>query len=320
MKIIKRLRDLHEEATEKYGRLGEEVRSLLKPKVEDLSWFFIDRLKGLESFALKIETGRVLVPIEMEDFFACTIVVPTVAKIDDAEALVCSLYDLKERRPPLKGQTHKTSSDFVFDDLRLYVGRRPLSSGKHPDLDGVLFEVQIKTILQYAWGISTHDLIYKSDVISWPRERIAFQVKAMLEHAELVISDVTRIADAPFVAKQDSRTRDILKIMEQSHQFWEAEKLPLDVKRFAETIYEIFSLCRIPIEQLSGVLEFEKNRCGLIPVDLSPYGFLVQALANNPTIHFENGFRNSRVRLVIHQGMDVPEWLKQPNPRILVLD
>ena len=53
----------------------------------------------------------------------------------------------------------------------------------------MIFEVQIKTILQHAWSIATHDLIYKTDTVSWPKERIAFQVKAMLEHAEIAIAE-----------------------------------------------------------------------------------------------------------------------------------
>jgi hypothetical protein len=47
---------------------------MLKPLVEQKGWFFTWRLKELESFALKIETGRVSNPVALEDFFACTIV------------------------------------------------------------------------------------------------------------------------------------------------------------------------------------------------------------------------------------------------------
>ncbi|MGD0076622.1 MAG: hypothetical protein ABSD31_20175 [Candidatus Binataceae bacterium] len=163
MKIIKQLRDLHQASSIKYERLAAEVRETLKPKVEDNDWFFISRLKELESFALKVETGRVPDPSNMEDFFACTIVVPTVLKIDDAEGLVRSLYDFHGRRPPDDAATQKASSSFAFDDLRLYVKRRTLASGKDQELDGLIFEVQIKTILQHAWSTATHDLIYKTD-------------------------------------------------------------------------------------------------------------------------------------------------------------
>ena len=74
MKVNKRLRDLYEEGNNRYSRLATEVRDMLKPLVEQKGWFFTWRLKELESFALKIETGRVSNPVALEDFFACTIV------------------------------------------------------------------------------------------------------------------------------------------------------------------------------------------------------------------------------------------------------
>ena len=66
----------------------------------------------------------------MEDFFGCTIIVQTLGKIEEAERLVCEQYELKERRPTEDNKTNKRSSDFRFDDLRLYVARKPLASGK----------------------------------------------------------------------------------------------------------------------------------------------------------------------------------------------
>jgi ppGpp synthetase/RelA/SpoT-type nucleotidyltranferase len=195
MKIIKQLRDLYQASSIKYERLAVEVRETLKPRVEVAGWFFLSRLKDLESFALKVETGRVPDPNQMEDFYACTIVVPTILQIDDAEQLVRSLYDFHERRPAADTTTSKASSSFAFDDLRLYVNRRSLGSGKDPELDGLIFEVQVKTILQHAWSTATHDLIYKTDTVSWPRERIAYQVKAMLEHAEVAIAEANRISE-----------------------------------------------------------------------------------------------------------------------------
>jgi hypothetical protein len=91
---------------------------------------YVGRVKELESFALKIETGRVPDPARMEDFFACTIVVPTLSQIEEAERLVSSLFDGVGRRPPNDAETRKTASDFAFDDLRLYVARRSSVSGR----------------------------------------------------------------------------------------------------------------------------------------------------------------------------------------------
>jgi len=321
MKIIKQLRDLYQASSIKYERLAIEVRETLKPRVEVAGWFFLSRLKDLESFALKVETGSVPDPSKMEDFYACTIVVPTILQIDDAEQLMRSLYDFHERRPTADTATSKASSSFAFDDLRLYVNRRPLGSGKDPELDGLIFEIQVKTILQHAWSTATHDLIYKTDTVSWPRERIAYQVKAMLEHAEVAIAEATRISDARAVAKKDDRTDNILRIIEQVESFWPGDRLPENVKRLAETIFELLRTCDLSANELEPLLQAEKRRVGLVPTDLSPYSFVVQAMAQSHNLDLQRKFNRNhiRFRIVIHSGMDLPGWMANAHSRIVNL-
>lgn len=319
MKIARALRDIHQTCLPDYRFLGEEVNGLLKSKVEQKSWFFFSRVKDLESFALKIETGRVPDPWKMEDFFACTIVVATIAQIEEAERLVKKYFDLSHRRPESNTLTGKASSSFAFDDLRLYVARRSSASGRRPDLDGLVFEVQVKTTLQHAWNLATHDLIYKSNTVSWPRERIAYQVKAMLEHAEVAIAEADRLADAAGVSKCDGETMSILFLIGQLRETWGDERLPEDVKRLAETVSQIFRAADLGIERFREVIETEQRRIGLLPRDLSPYAFTLQALANFANDGFRGKFNRARLRtaILIHDGMDLPEWMGEDHPRIV---
>jgi ppGpp synthetase/RelA/SpoT-type nucleotidyltranferase len=318
MKIIKKIRDLHAESDERYKRLSDEVQGLLKGEVESRGWFFISRLKGVESFALKIETGRVPEPAKMEDFFACTVVVPTLSQIETAENFLTTHYDLHERRPRDDGQTFKQSSNFQFDDLRLYLAKKASTTGKNVDLDGAIFEVQVKTVLQHAWSLATHDLIYKSDTVSWPRERIAYQVKAMLEHAEIAIAEANRLADAPAVAKKDERTTEILKLIEQIRALWSPDRLPADIKRLAETVQQIFHGCKLNVDQLAPILAAEKQRVGMLPNDLSPYAFIVQALAHSGAINFEIALgRAKRLKVLVHAGMDLPAWMQADHAKLV---
>jgi hypothetical protein len=322
MKIARCIRDLHRQCAERNARLADEVRDVLRPRVEEHHWFFLWRLKELESYALKIETGRVANPSQMDDFYACTIVVPTMVEIEQAELLVNSLYDSIKRKPSTDAMTHKRPSSFVFDDLRLYVSRRSSVSGRNADLTGLVFEVQIKTILQHAWALATHDLIYKSDTISWPLERIAFQVKAMLEHAEVAIAEANRLADASAVSKKDQRTVDTLRLILDLRHIWSLDHLPCDIKRLAETIYEILGASDLAAERYREIINAEKCRCGILPGDSSPYSFTVQALANNADIDFETKFKRRHVRttLAIHSGMELPDWMMAAHPRILRID
>jgi hypothetical protein len=259
----------------------------------------------------------------MEDFFGCTIVVPNALALPEAEALVLGLYNKVDRRPPSDEATRKRSSSFVFDDLRLYVARRALESGRNEDLAGLKFEVQIRTFLQYAWGIATHDLVYKADTVSWSMERIAFQVKAMLEHAEIAIAEAPSLARSRSVAKDHEETASLTKVLQQVTEFWPKDQLPFDVKRLAQSIMELLKACEQRADALKTLLEAEKVRAGVgtVPVDLSPYAFTVQALANNPAVDFRRMFNRKSVRtiVVVTSDMDLPAWMNEPHDRIQVI-
>ncbi len=321
MKIAQGVRALHAEREELYRRLGADVEARLRPRVEEEKWFFLGRVKQLESFALKLETGRVENPYRSEDFYACTIIVPTAARVEAAEALVASLYTLRQRRPAEDSTTHKAASNFVFDDLRLYVEQPESSSGRDADLDGLLFEIQIKTILQYAWAVATHDLTYKADSVSWPRERIAFQVKAMLEHAELAIAGAQTLAEAPAIAKSDRATNEISRILEDIATVWSDDQLPKDRKRLAETISAVLRMCRLASDQFNVIIETERLRVGLLPTDISPYAFTIQALANSKNVDLKKHLSNIRNRtsIFVHNGMELPNWMLEEHPRIIRL-
>lgn len=319
MKISAGVRNLYDASFPIFRRLADDVDARLRTRVEGKGWFFRGRVKELESFALKLETGRVSDPERAEDFFGCTIIVRTAAEIAAAEALVASHYNIKERRPPVDSVTYKSSSNFIFDDLRLFVEQPASTTGKDLDLDGLPFEVQIKTILQYAWGVATHDLTYKSDSVSWPRERIAFQVKAMLEHAEVAIAEAHSLASAPSLAKCDQSTTDITHIIQVISDSWESDKLPDDRKRLAENVHGLLRLCGAKVERLLPLINAEVERVGLLPTDLSPYAFIVQAMANSDEINLQKSINNDRNRrcIFVHSGMDLPDWMQATHSKII---
>ena len=212
MKIIQSIEAIYEEQYQLNQRLQSKVDEIFS-RIRKISWHYLSRLKQLESFALKLETGRFHDPRKLEDFFACTLVVENLDQINNARSLIRQHFDIKIQRPKSQRITHKESSSFQFDDLRLYATLKNSPFLPPDPLSEIVFEIQIKTFLQHAWGLATHDLIYKTDEINWPKERIAFQIKAMLEQAEVAISGVGNLISLPEVSKDNFETTQQKKIL-----------------------------------------------------------------------------------------------------------
>lgn len=263
-----------------------EYMEVLKKRVDDLFinnknplWHYVSRIKAEESYALKLETGRVSNPAELEDFFACTIVVENLSQIEFAIRLVEKFCIIEERRPKETSFTHKEPHSFQFDDLRLYVKLKKDEYTPASPIYNFLFEIQIKTFLQHAWTIATHGLIYKSDTISWSKERIAFQIKAMLEHAELSIAGVENLATFPEIAKEDKNSIDLKKILKIYTDFFEVEALPKDIVRLCKNTQSLLYALRLSGDELAEILEKEREE-GRGPhiSNLSPYLIVVQSI------------------------------------------
>ena len=198
-----------------------------------------------------------------------------------AEKMVRKRFKLQERRPKVDTHTLKPADSFRFDDTRLYVRWKDSFTTKPAGLDGLLFEVQIKTFLAHAWSVATHDLTYKTDEKSWPKERIAFQVKAMLEHAEISIAEAQKLATSDSLNKTDDLSRRVSRIIEMVNTLWPGVALPRDRKRLAENINNLIERVDVKLERLQEIITEEtKLGRGIKTVNLSPYCTIVQSLIN----------------------------------------
>lgn len=280
MKVPASVRRIYEDQLTFHSRLktlvDERVAGLKQPR-----WHYESRIKELDSFALKLESGRFDPPTELEDFFACTLVVANATEIATAEEKIASTFPVRVRRPASDARTRKSSECFPFDDLRLYVTVPDRPSAPPTDLTGRQFEIQIKTFLQHAWSIATHDLTYKCDDADWSKERIAFQIRAMLEHAEVSIQQAGPLAQSGLIAKEDTRTASAKATVRLIQSQWSTDELPRDVRRLATNINGILEGLRLEWWQLETILERGKAvRSGTHPTNLSPYATVVQYLCD----------------------------------------
>jgi hypothetical protein len=278
MKIPQSVRALYQELFPRYECLKVEVGKVISGNKEP-RWHYEGRVKGEESFALKLETGRVRNPQMPEDFFACTLVVENYGKIAEAEAFILKHFALEQRRPKVPAETHLEPHSFDFDDLRLYVKWVDDPAQKATGLKDLLFEVQVKTFLQHAWGIATHDFVYKSDDVDWSMSRIAYQVKAMLENAEVSIGEAKHLTGSTMLKKVDRKSSSLRSTIEQIRKRWEKERLPEDLRRLAQTLEDLMYRLNVDFDDFwKAIDEASDAGEGAKTLDLSPYAAIVASL------------------------------------------
>lgn len=301
MKIPLSIKDLYLSKYQTYISLQDSVGTWIE-SVKEKKWHYESRVKELESFALKFETGRFTFSSIFDDFFGGMIVVPSHAEIVKVEEMLREKFDLVTKKPSDKSFATYSPEHFVFDDLRLYLkfNKDKFLSPKVEALDDLVFEIQVKTFLQHAWALSTHDLVYKSENISWSKHRVAYQVKAMLENIELSISSAEVLSCNDIINKEDKRFKKLGKIVKLIESKWDDESLPKDKKRLAENIYECMSKLDIQLQDIKILIE--KTKCNTLK-SISPYQSILMALINNKIDCFEVG-NPKKLKLLISDELN----------------
>ena len=311
MKIVKSIQELYNTNLPYFKIVKNKVDEIIKSNKNE-RWHYESRIKQVESFALKVEMGRFDKSEIFEDLFASTIVVKNLNEISLAENFISTLFKIKFKRPQSRNFTHKDSYSFPFDDLRLYVSLKDFNTGElSNNLYEIVFEIQIKTFLQHAWSIATHDLIYKSDKINWAKERIAYQVKASLEQAEVTISGVEDLSKIKELAKENKATQKVNKVINLVLSHWKPEDLPNDRRRLAQNIVGFIDTIGIELNELNEILKTEKNNGrGTLTRNLSPFLIVVQSVFNIEPEKIKNYLQSdnkNKQKILITSEMDIPD-------------
>lgn len=261
------------------------------------AWHYESRVKELESFALKVESGRVSNPAALEDSFGCLLVVPNYSNIGEVEDLLQDTYGSPvERRPPSPDSTPKSTSDFRFDDLRLYFRYRDQGFGPASPLVGTVFEIQVRTFLQHAWSIATHDVVYKTDDVSWRRERIAYQARAALEQVEVSIDNITALEASTSLPSSSPETRTTNEYIALLKAHWPHDELPDNVRLLAGTLQKLMRKVGSPKPaDLEALLEAGRREYGgRHNLDWSPYRAVLQYVTQQHQAAFKKALLDKR--------------------------
>ncbi len=195
----------------------------------------------------------------------------------------------------------------------MYLKLRKDDSRRPSKLDDLIFEVQVKTFLQHAWSIATHDLVYKTNDLNWGKERIAYQIKAMLEHAEVSIQQAESISSSQLLDKQNKEVKKTKQIIRVLHKFWENEALPEDIRRLAQNVSNLLNVFELRIGTLETILKSQLGDKGERTfLNLSPYMNILQSILAydgiSANLSLKEGVTRSKVliaeELTLPAGMD----------------
>jgi ppGpp synthetase/RelA/SpoT-type nucleotidyltranferase len=241
------LRQRFEIAMPHINALAKEVRLVLLTFCEERGFAFQSRLKTLESLAEKIEAGTYSGWSDLDDLFACTIIVPTL----NEEAIVAEFCDqaFLFQSAKRRGMPDKSFEVFRFDATRLYYRLKPPTGEDVDDVERyrLLFEVQVKSAFDHAWSTATHALTYKSNRIDWRRLRLSAQIKAMVEQMDMAIIGFEAIA--PLILENPDRRLEIKKRVGEIFQHvidlrkLPPENLPKDLSRFVDNFVDMVRAC-----------------------------------------------------------------------------
>lgn len=319
MKTASALRASYDRQRPGYDALRSVVDDLLRRSCADRRWHYESRVKELVSYALKVETGRVSALDGVDDFFAASIVVRNGGEIESAVALVETIADIQFRRPKDPALSPHRPASFEFDDLRLYVKLKE-QPGMAPGPEvGLLFEVQVKTFLFHAWAIATHDLTYKADDVSWGRERLAAQVRAMLEQAEITIQGAGALSSLGSLARENNETKVLRQVIRITKDTWISEQLPSDVRRLAGNILTVLKAIEVSVERWVELLSTELLT-GPLPLSENPYQVTVRLLLQSERQAVERfAVKNGKQpKLVIYSSAELPAWIEDLPARNII--
>lgn len=192
--------------------LRKYVDEALLPFSGRNNYTYSSRIKPLSSVSEKLETGEYTDVSQINDLLGCYIVVPTMTHEEKVRKHLARVFSapfrVKERATSLR-----SPQVFEFDATRAYHRVRE-DAVLAADAAATSFEVQIHTAFEHAWWVVTHDLTYKGGADSWQSQRVAAQLKALVEQADQTISHFES-ATAGVVASQHKETELRLQIVDR---------------------------------------------------------------------------------------------------------
>lgn len=221
--------------------LEKIVKDTVTNYCEVRGFLFEGRVKSLDSLSEKIETGRYKNFEDVDDLYACTIIIPLLSEEESVIQWVTSTFEVVTHEIKRRNTISKSPDIFRFDSTRIYANLKlPPGESIAKDLaSSIKFEIQIKSVFEYAWTKTTHALVYKSQQVDWKRDRLVAQLKASVEQIEMLITSFD-VASTHVPNGFSYELEDKVQIqdhLERVKSQIPSEVLPKDQTRFIDNVY-----------------------------------------------------------------------------------
>jgi len=248
----------------------ERLEAVVKPRAEEIALRYngdySGRIKEPESILIKAEKEGYEYPfLQMDDLFACAITVPNSQVIEDARKDVEATFQLVEVR-----QRAVKPEEFAYNDLNLSLKVIPEFWNRGEAYLDLVFEFQIKTLLQKAWSQAGHDVIYKAKKKTWGLTRITSQLRALLEMADSVLANLdgaANVLQGTIEYPKYSTMNQLVSILEGT---WDDQRLPANLYRAAQVIRTYLELAGLAFDDLMELLHREEYRQYIEARSLTP--------------------------------------------------
>jgi putative GTP pyrophosphokinase len=176
-----------------YQRLAQEIRHILETKLADVGVAPVsitNRAKAIESFAAKITRKNYTTPLsEMTDLAGVRVVCAYESELTKIAGVIEANFDVRERIDKARDlgvdRMGYNGKAFVVTLGTRYAG------GRYENITSLICEIQVRTILQDAWAIIDHQLIYKNQESTPERlRRDLNNVASLLEIAQGIFDSV----------------------------------------------------------------------------------------------------------------------------------
>ncbi len=196
------LRDLYEKYKPSFELLLTALETDIKSNVKLISMpSYKSRIKNFNSYYRKLRKTNKLATetdtfILLTDLLGIRIICPFLEDLSIIESQLCKYYGIVEIE---KKGADRSFTEFGYESIHILI-TLPQSITNDIDIDNevrlmlkdLVFEIQIRTVLQDAWAEVEHELVYKAEFSPFdlPLRRKLYSMNATLHLAEIIFQEI----------------------------------------------------------------------------------------------------------------------------------